>query len=249
MAINYDSINAFSGKEVNYSLYRPGYHPSLIDYVKNIIPKNAIVADIGCGTGILTKQLLDNNIKTIGIEPNVDMLNKAKKYLSGYKCKFINAYAENTLLDNNSIDLIVIATALHWFNLDDFIKESKRILKSNGKVAVIYNNMDKGNSVVDEYLDIHRTLCPKYRGGFDKLELTYNNMFSNNYEMHDYKFNQEFSYDEFIGYVKSLSYALKENDDNYDEYIFRLNRLFDKYSKNGKILFPMTTTLALGILR
>ena len=37
MIINYDSINTFSGKELNYSLYRPAYHFSLIDYIKSKI--------------------------------------------------------------------------------------------------------------------------------------------------------------------------------------------------------------------
>jgi ubiquinone/menaquinone biosynthesis C-methylase UbiE len=39
--------------------------------------------------------------------------------------------AERTTLANNSVDLITIAQALHWFDLDEFYKEAKRVLKKN----------------------------------------------------------------------------------------------------------------------
>ena len=218
--------------------------------MKQIIQNDSIVADIGCGTGILTKQLLDENINCIGIEPNIDMYNQAKKYLKNNNATLINASAENTLIEDKTIDLIVVAQALHWFNLDKFIYESKRILKEKGKIAIIYNNMDKGNPVVNEFLDIHRKLCPNYKGGFNNLKNTYDYIYDkNNYEIYNFENNQSLTYEQFIGYTFSLSYSLNKDDKNYTEYINSLKLFFQKYSSSNNIFFPMTTTIAYGKIK
>ena len=97
--------DVFTGKSNNYSLFRPTYHSSLISLIKKNIVSNSVIADIGCGTGILTKQLLDNNIKTIGIEPNKEMYDKAKDYLKDYDCRLLNTYAEDTIVSIKLIDV------------------------------------------------------------------------------------------------------------------------------------------------
>lgn len=43
--------------------------------------------------------------------------------------------AEKSSLENLTLDLIVIAQALHWFHHDSFFREAKRVLKSNGLIA------------------------------------------------------------------------------------------------------------------
>lgn len=241
------NINKFDGKSNNYSLYRPRYPIFLIDYLISTLSKEDIVADIGCGTGILTKQLLSKDIETIGVEPNIDMYKQAKEYLKSYNSILINSSAENTNLNDNMIDLIVVAQALHWFDIDKFIVEINRILKDNGSLAIIYNNMDKGNPIVDKYLNIHRQLCSNYKGGYNKLESTYDYIYGNdNYIIEKFENNQYFDFEQYMGYTQSLSYSLNDNDSNYEEYVYRLTNLFSEYSSNNHIEIPMTTTLAYG---
>lgn len=247
-----NNINKFSNKATKYSNYRPKYPNELIDYLIESanLQSDSVVVDVGCGTGILTKQLLDSNIKTIGVEPNIEMYNQAIKYLQGYDCQLINASAENTQLNNSIANLVTVAQALHWFDLDKFICEYNRILKSDGQVAILYNNMDKNDIVVSKFLNIHRTLCPSYCGfskGINNHKDIYTEMFGeNNFTTSTFENNQVLNYEAYMGYIESLSYSLNENDKNYEKYMFALNEIFNMYSNSGNIEFPTTTTLVLS---
>lgn len=52
------------------------------------------------------------------------------------RIKYQLGNAEETNLQNNSVDLITVASALHWLDHDKFFKECDRILKPGGTLAV-----------------------------------------------------------------------------------------------------------------
>ena len=117
------NIKKFDGKGENYSKYRPTYPKEFIDYINSIdgLNDDSIIADIGSGTGILSKQLLDIGKYVIAVEPNADMRVFAEHILGDYKnFTSVNATAENTTLNNHSVDLITVAQAFHWFDRDKF---------------------------------------------------------------------------------------------------------------------------------
>ena len=65
----------FTGKANIYSQNRPAYSKEALDLIRREtnIDSNTIIADIGAGTGIFTKQLLELGCKTVAVEPNEDM--------------------------------------------------------------------------------------------------------------------------------------------------------------------------------
>lgn len=247
-----NNINMFTTKAEKYSKYRPGYPEELIKFLiqSTHLQNDSVVVDIGCGTGILTKQLLDHGIKTIGVEPNKEMYDQAKANLKGYDCQIVYASAEHTQLNSHIANLITVAQALHWFDLSKFIYEYHRLLKTDGQVAILYNHMDKNDMKVAKFLDIHRTLCPTYCGfskGINNHEDIYSEMFGENgFITTEFKNNQVLSYEEYMGYVESLSYSLEPKDKNYQKYKNALNEIFDTYSILGRIELPTTTTLVLS---
>ena len=144
-----------------YEKYRPSYPQ---EYIKDIITKchqnaESIVADIGAGTGILTRQFLQNNLKVIGVEPNADMRKILKKLEVNQKFRLVEGTAEHTNLEDNSIDLIVVAQAFHWFNKEEFKKECKRILKPNGSVWILWNQLDETKDIIKEQKKIDDELA------------------------------------------------------------------------------------------
>ena len=147
------NIDEFTGKSLVYSRYRQKYPEAVINYMisKCKLSGTSTIIDVGCGTGILTKQLLDKGINTIGVEPNIDMYNQAKIYLESYKTSIINSSAEGTNLPDNCADLVTVAQALHWFELKKFRCEYMRILKDSGRVAILYNNADEYNAAVRDF--------------------------------------------------------------------------------------------------
>jgi ubiquinone/menaquinone biosynthesis C-methylase UbiE len=138
-----DPTKRFSDRVNNYIKYRPSYPPEVLDHLKEKcgLSPRSIIADVGAGTGIFTKLLLDRGYTVYAVEPNAPMLDAAIAELSPDK-KFIpvDGTAEATTLPENSIDLIVCAQAFHWFNNENTKIEFKRILKVTGKAALIWNN-------------------------------------------------------------------------------------------------------------
>src|SRR4030042_737804 len=138
-----DNRDKFTDKAGHYMKYRPSYPLEFINYLINATEMNrdSVVADIGAGTGILTKLLAGKVKKIFAVEPNSDMLMKCMKHLKGIKnFTGIDASAENTTLPDGSVDFITVAQAFHWFDKEKAKTEFKRILKTGGKVIIIWNN-------------------------------------------------------------------------------------------------------------
>ena len=237
-----------------YEKYRPSYPE---EYIKDVIAKchldsKSLVADIGAGTGILTRQLLHHNLKVVGVEPNSDMRRILKNLEANKNFRTIEGTAEHTNLEDNSIDLIVVAQAFHWFDKEKFKKECKRILKPNGNVWILWNQLDEKQDVVKEQKrvdDIYTKRFQEVNGILDanKKEEKIKGFFKDNiYEAKAVDNPLENDKEKFIGSNLSKSYSLKKEDMNYDNYIKAFGEVFDKYSKNGKIMIPNKTYGYLG---
>lgn len=248
--------NRFNGMGKIYSKYRPSYPLAFIDYLKKEVGVSidSIVADIGSGTGILTKQLLTENICVYAVEPNDDMRKVAENDLSNHS-NFIsvNGTAENTTLNDYSVDFITVAQAFHWFDRSKFKYECKRILKPQGKVILVYNSRDNQSNLVLENDEINRKYLPEFKGFSGEMrnaekEDDYSNFFSGDYEIKVFSNDLVYDEQEFIGRNLSSSHSVKEGDGNYNPYIYRLKELFDKYKEDEKVIIGSFTRSYVGIV-
>jgi len=238
----------FSGKAIIYERYRPKYPKEFIDYLYSELGfgENTAIADIGSGTGILSRQLLEKGSKVYCVEPNEDMRNMAESSLSAYS-NFISVdgSAEDTRLDERSVDHITVAQAFHWFDAEKFRLECQRILKSNGKVVLVWNSRVKNSEVVTENMKICEKLCKSFKGfsgGQEAEPESFSTFFRDG--VCDYRIfenNLTFDMDSFIGRNLSASYAPKQGDANYEQFVDELANLFIKYSVNGKLIMPNIT--------
>lgn len=110
--------------------------------LRNISFEGRKVADIGCGTGALTRKIKIRNGKVIGVEPSIELVEQAR--ILGERdfqeADFRLGTAENTGLEDHYYDMVTVLRAWHWFNREKAILEAKRILKPNGYLLV----MDSG---------------------------------------------------------------------------------------------------------
>lgn len=244
----------FTGKANTYTKYRPSYPDDLIKYLYSQVglKKDSVIADIGSGTGILTRLLLLQNSFVYGVEPNEDMRKTAEDRLSEYK-NFIsvNASAENTGLSDLSIDFITVAQAFHWFDRQKFRIECKRILKEKGKVILVWNSRDVLSELVIKNDEINRKYCPGYMGFSGGMENNgpeeYRDFFKDG--IYEYKvFNNDLIFDEdgFIGRNMSASYSPHHGTENYAPYISALKQLFERYSVSGYLRMPNLTRAYVG---
>ncbi len=244
----------FDGMGKVYAKFRPAYPQEFIDYLYSEvgINKDSVIADIGSGTGILTKQLLEMGNRIFSVEPNEDMRAVAEADLS-YHNNFIsvNGTAENTTLADSSVDFITVAQAFHWFDRANFKAECGRILKPKGKIILVWNSRVFSAEAVQDGDAINRKYCPNFKGfsgGMrgEEREGEFNDFFTGKYETKDFQNDQTFDLNGFIGRNLSASYALKANDKNYAAYIDELTKSFNKYAVDGKMIMPNVTRSYVG---
>ncbi|MDE6558069.1 MAG: class I SAM-dependent methyltransferase [Clostridia bacterium] len=243
----------FSGKATDYDNARPAYAESLINalYSDFGFSTQSVIADIGSGTGIFTEQLLKRGNKVYGVEPNADMRKAGEERLKGYRdFVSVNGDAANTKLKTSSVDIVTVAQALHWFPLEEFSKECKRILKPNGQVVIVYNqrcndfinkNIDaaiarncdiRSASTGAAYIELKRKRINElYHGKFIEISK------SNSLLMDKKK---------FLCYWLSRSYAPREGDTCYEPFVNDVAAIFDKYAKDGRITIKQKSEAYIG---
>lgn len=245
-----DNTEKFSGKAEIYAKFRPSYPSELIKMLSGFITPKSVVADIGAGTGLFTKCLCLLGCDIIAVEPNKDMLTQATKALTNYeKVTFVKSPAEDTMLAPNSIDLITVAQAFHWFDTKKFKEECKRILKADGKVLLVWNSLVYDNPIIKELEVINQEYCEEYYA-VKSLKIGTDGFsdFFENFDTFIYENNLCFDKDGFIGNRLSRSYAPKKDDKQYNDYIHELEIFFEKHIKNDKIIIPNITECYLGNL-
>jgi SAM-dependent methyltransferase len=243
----------FSDRVENYVKYRPKYPKEFVDYLYTSIgfSKDAIVADIGSGTGILTALLLDRGCRVVGVEPNKEMRKAAETLLEEYP-KFVSmdGTAETTGLASSSVDYIICAQAFHWFDKDACKKEFQKILKPNGKVVLAWNKRkveETGFSA--EYEELVRTYANDYNEVNHNLitEAEFRVFFKNGvYHKAVFSNKQIFDFEGLKGRLLSSSYTPMPGEQNYEPLLAELKKLFDKYEVNGSVAFEYETEVYIG---
>ncbi len=243
----------FSGRAESYTKGRPAYATELIDFLFNEVGMKASsnIADIGAGTGIFSKQLLLKGCNVFCVEPNEDMRNALEQNVGYFQnAVIVDGDAENTKLDSTSVDFITVAQAFHWFDVDEFLAESKRILKPNGIVALVWNTRTECEFSF-EHQSVFKKYCPRFKhfnGGVQKNDERIVKYFNNDFNYAE--FDNPLFYDkkQFIDRCLSASYSLLPSDPEYNNYLSDMENLFDKYAKNGILNVPNKSVVYWGMV-
>jgi len=238
----------FKGKADIYAKYRFDYPAAFLDYLYTDVGLGAqsTIADIGAGTGILSKQLLGRGSKVICVEPNGDMLGMARKGLADFnKATFVQASAENTGLENHCVGFVTVAQAFHWFDRELFKAECQRILKDTGKVVLVWNDKDVDSTLIKEIAEANAKYRENFEGFSGGREIgpdAYADFFRDGYcEYRIFRNDRTEGEEELVGGCLSASDAPKEGSANYQAFVLKLRRIFKKYSKNGELILPQVT--------
>jgi len=248
-----DSTKRFSDRVENYIKYRPSYPEKLIQELekKQIISLDTVIADIGSGTGIFTELLLKTGCQVYAIEPNNEMKVAAEKKLQKYSnFTSVSGTAENTKLTSNSIDLVTVAQAFHWFDLETTRVEFQRILKEKKFVALVWNVRLLKIDFQKEYNELLLLHCPDYISA-DHRRISEENIkefFGSITEYFSCENSQFFDFNGLKGRVLSSSYSPKEDQEEYQPLLKDLEELFRKYEENGKVKFDYRTEMYFGRL-
>lgn len=165
----------FTDRADLYRRCRPSYPPAAIDAILAGMgdPAGLRAADIGAGTGISSRPLADRGVRVTAIEPNAAMRSAAEPHPN---VEYRDGRAEATALADRSLDIVLSAQAFHWFQPEDSLREFHRILRTTGRLAVMWNERDLTDPFTAIYSDIVQAAAA--RGPEEKWHLRPEELYS-----------------------------------------------------------------------
>lgn len=249
-----NATSRFSDRVENYVRYRPGYPPEVLQTLKNEcgLSNRHIVADIGFGTGIWTRLLLENGNAVFGVEPNAEMRTAGERLLARFpKFTAVAGTAEATTLSDESVDFITAAQAAHWFTRDSARAEFVRILKPGGWLVLIWNERVTDSTA---FLRDYESLLLKYGTDYqdirhERTTAEINQFFDPAaFEERVFDMQQEFDYAGVEGRLLSSSYAPGPDHPQHAPMLRELRQIFEAHAVNGMTTFEYKTRVYFGQL-
>jgi SAM-dependent methyltransferase len=138
-----------------YDAGRPSYPDALYDAIEELSGSflaAAHVADVGAGTGISTRGLLDRGARVVAVDHSAHMLASLRARSPGVST--VLADANELPFADASFDLVTFAQSWHWVDLARAPREVVRVLRPGAALAIWWNTADDGS---ESWLDEHRS--------------------------------------------------------------------------------------------
>lgn len=211
------------------------------------------IVDVAAGTGLLTEVFLEAGFAVTAVEPNAEMRAACSALKANYEnLQIVDGTAEATGLPDASADLITVAQAMHWFDLEKTKAEFARILRPGRCCAVIYNNRRPGG---DPFHEGYERLLKEF--GIDYVNVKQQHMgrkrlaaFFAPAEMKCESFPnpQEFGEEELLGRVLSSSYMPQPGQPGFQPMKAAVLRLFAETERDGKVAMVHDCVVCWGVL-
>jgi SAM-dependent methyltransferase len=249
-----DSKERFSNRVDTYVKYRPTYPKEAIDYLYGTVglTTESLVADIGAGTGIFSELLLERGSRVIGVEPNQAMREKSEARLAAEFEGFRTCpgSAEETGLEESSMDYIVCAQSFHWFDRRLAKVEFARILKPGGKVILIWNSRRTSGT---PFLERYEQLLHDFGNNFVSMnhrnvsQEALRSFFENGGPtLAAFTNGQRFDLDGLRGRLLSSSYTPTIGEPRYEPMMKELQSIFDETQVDGTVSMEYDTEVYWG---
>ena len=139
----------FSQVSAGYRSFRPEYPEKLFRWLAQVAPRRDAALDCGCGTGQAAVALSRYFETVYAVDPSAEQIANAAQH---ERVRYLVAAAEATGLPGASQDLMVAAQALHWFDLDAFYRELRRVAREGAVFAAFSYGLMTVNEEVDRVI-------------------------------------------------------------------------------------------------
>ena len=140
----------FSQQAADYAKFRPRYPQKLFDYLGSIAPSRQLAWDCGTGNGQAAIGLASVFGRVIATDASEKQIANAQSH---ERVEYRVAPAENSGIGSETLDLVMVAQALHWFDLDCFYAEARRVLKPSGILAASAYNLLHIEKAIEEVVN------------------------------------------------------------------------------------------------
>lgn len=117
-----------------YASARPTYPREAVDALLDGSPPVALALDVGCGSGQLSLLLSTRVRRVLACDPSAAQLERAPAHP---RVRYVRAAAERLPAGDGSVDLVVAAQAAHWFDLETFYAEVRRVVRPDGLLGLL----------------------------------------------------------------------------------------------------------------
>jgi SAM-dependent methyltransferase len=250
---DFDPRQVFSSRVADYIKYRIGYPTEVIDtLVKGCgLTPTWRVADIGSGTGLLARLFLDFGCAVSGVEPNDEMRLAGERILADYpRFTSLLGSAEATGLPDASTNLVCAGMAFHWFDTHRTREEFRRILTSEGWIALVWNRM---LTAPNPFMQAYTGLVLEYSPGWTETQRRDQpgssvdlSAFFSNYQRAAFPIKQVLDWNGLCGRTLSIAHTPAPDDPARTSLLTRLRNLFEQYQNNGHVSIAYETELYYG---
>jgi ubiquinone/menaquinone biosynthesis C-methylase UbiE len=253
------AIDLFAGKAERYARYRTDYPREVIEAALAVVhlAKGDVVADVGSGTGMLARWILERGNRVLGVEPDAGMRSFAERRFANEARDFIGVQgtAEATNVPESSVDVIVVGNAFHYFDPVRARAEAMRILRRPGRVLIVgHANTHEPNPFMKAYSRFLEAIADRETWAFhqtDRFESSLDTFFADkSFGKSDaLQTSQPLSWDALSGRFLSTSLMPPEGDDRRPQILAGLRDVFEKFAEGGIVEFQLRWRYAWGTLK
>lgn len=227
-------FTAFAEVAGAYERARPTYPQDAVRWLLGDEPGD--VADLGAGTGKLTRVLVALGHRVTAVEPLDAMRAQLEEAVPGVAV--VSGNAESLPLEDASVDAVACAQSFHWFDHAVALPEIARVLRPGGRLALVWNSRDDrvdwvaelseiiGNETVAEW-DVQGPIAAS--GLFEPIERA------------EFRLEQTLDRETLLDLVLSRSYCAKLSQADREPVLAEVAKLYDETAGEGGVRLAYVT--------
>jgi ubiquinone/menaquinone biosynthesis C-methylase UbiE len=235
----------FSKQAADYARFRPRYPREMFKYLGTVARSRTLAWDCATGNGQAALQLTEVFDRIIATDASEKQIANAEPH---ERVEYRVASGEESGLESGTIDLIMVAQALHWFDLDRFYAEAKRVLKPRSVFAASAYRFLHITPAVDDlvnrryYNEIVGPFWPAERAlimNFEEIPFPFPEQETPAFEM-----KVDWTLDHLLGYLRSWSatqrFIAANRRDPLEEIAAELGAAWGDTKQSRRVIWPLT---------